>query len=73
MLSRLLPVNEHHVDRVLRVGLGLTMIGATLAGSIGLWGYVGVIPLVTGLVGSCPIYTLFGLSTCPISTRTKTT
>lgn len=63
MLETILPKNEHMIDRVLRVGLGLALIALVFVGPQTLWGWLGLIPLVTGLVGSCPIYTLFGAST----------
>jgi len=57
--------NVGRLDRVLRVGAGLALIAATLAGLIGPWGWVGVVPLATGLLRTCPLYTLLGLRTCP--------
>ena len=59
----LLKVNEHPIERVLRVGLGLALIGLAATGSVGMWAYVGIVPLATGLIGSCPIYSLLGIST----------
>ncbi|MFO1218589.1 MAG: DUF2892 domain-containing protein [Burkholderiaceae bacterium] len=53
-------------DRALRVVAGLALIGLTLAGTIGAWGWIGVVPLVTGLFSFCPLYTLIGLNTCPM-------
>jgi len=64
-MSRFLSVNEHPVERVVRVAAGLALLGLALAGSIGPWGYIGVVPLLTGLVGSCPLYSVLGISTCP--------
>lgn len=58
--------NVGGIDRVIRVVVGLALIGATLAGSIGVWGWIGVIPLLTGLFGVCPAYKLIGLNTCPL-------
>jgi len=66
-MSALLPRNEHTVDRVLRVALGLGLLSLAFVGPQTPWGWLGAIPLVTGLVGSCPLYTLLGLSTCPIA------
>jgi hypothetical protein len=57
--------NVGGVDRVLRVVAGLVLIGLTLAGQIGPWGWIGVVALLTGALGSCPLYTALGLSTCP--------
>lgn len=56
-------VNEGGIDRGLRIIVGLVLIGLTLAGQIGIWGWIGVVPLVTGLIGWCPAYSLFGLKT----------
>ncbi len=53
-------------DRLLRVVVGAVLIVMTLMGTIGIWGWIGVIPLVTGLVGRCPMYGLLGMSTCPM-------
>lgn len=62
-MNRLLPQNEHVVDRVARVGIGLVLTSLTLWGPHTLWGLVGLVPIVTGLVGSCPLYTSVGFST----------
>lgn len=59
--------NVGGVDRMLRVAVGLALIVATLAGLIGLWGWVGVVPLATGLLRTCPLYTLLGIRTCPVA------
>lgn len=58
--------NVGNIDRVLRVVLGIVLIGLTLLGTIGAWGWIGVVPLVTAALGSCPAYTLLGISTCPM-------
>ncbi|QDQ86776.1 DUF2892 domain-containing protein [Alcaligenaceae bacterium SJ-26] len=55
--------NVGGVDRVLRIVLGLLLIGLTLGGQIGAWGWIGVVPLATGLVKWCPLYLPFGWST----------
>ncbi|MDT3678622.1 MAG: DUF2892 domain-containing protein [Burkholderiaceae bacterium] len=54
-------------DRVLRIVAGLVLIVLTLMGTIGVWGWIGLVPLATGLIGHCPMYKMLGLSTCPIS------
>ncbi len=65
MLSKLLPHNEHVIERALRIALGLGLLAIAFVGPKTPWGFVGVVPLLTGLLGSCPLYTLFGISTCP--------
>lgn len=62
-MSKLVPNNEHPVERVLRVAVGLVLLALIVVGPKTWWGLVGAVPLLTGLVGSCPIYTLFGWST----------
>ncbi|WP_444813800.1 YgaP family membrane protein [Variovorax arabinosiphilus] len=49
------------------------LLGANPSHDIGDWGYIGVVPLLTGLVGTCPLYTLLGLSTCPRDGRSDAT
>lgn len=56
--------NVGSVDRVIRVVAGVALIAATLVGAIGPWGWIGLVPLVTGLFRICPAYLPFGLSTC---------
>ena len=69
MKTRLLPQNIGATDRVLRVALGLLVLSLAFVGPQSAWGYLGLIPLATGLIGSCPFYTAFGLSTRPMRTR----
>jgi len=63
MLTRLFPHNEHLIERVVRVVVGLAALSLVFVGPQSNWGLLGLIPLVTGAVGSCPIYTVFGLNT----------
>jgi hypothetical protein len=72
MLSKILPRNEHTMDRGLRVALGLALLALFFFGPRTPWGLVGLVPLATGLLGTCPLYILFGISTCPLKTRTTT-
>ena len=58
--------NVGGVDRILRIVVGLALIAAAATGAIGVWGYIGLVPLATGLMGWCPLYPLIGLSTCPL-------
>ncbi|MBC7601995.1 MAG: DUF2892 domain-containing protein [Ramlibacter sp.] len=60
-----MKVNEGKIDRVLRVIVGALLIGLSLAGVIGYWGFIGIVPLVTGAVGMCPLYSLLGINSCP--------
>ena len=59
-----MKANIGTLDRVLRVGAGVVLLGLTVTGTIGLWGYIGVIPLLTGLVSICPAYSLLGINSC---------
>ena len=69
MATQLLPQNEGTLDRTLRVIVGLALLLLVFVGPKSLWGLVGLVPLVTGLVGSCPLYSLLGLRTCPLPPR----
>ncbi|MEZ4288461.1 MAG: DUF2892 domain-containing protein [Polyangiales bacterium] len=73
MLEKLLPRNEHTADRVVRIAIGLGVLSLAFVGPKTPWGYLGLIPLVTGLLGSCPMYTLFGVSTCKRAGTTPNT
>ena len=57
--------NESPLDRGLRVVIGIVLLSLVVIGPKTLWGLVGLVPLLTGLVGFCPLYRLLGLSTCP--------
>lgn len=61
--------NEATFDRVVRVIVGLAILSLTFVGPQSLWGLIGLIPLVTGLFGFCPLYKIFGFSTCPIAKK----
>ena len=58
--------NEGKVDRTLRVVLGAALIALVFVGPQTAWGWLGVVPLVTGLIGNCPVYSLLGINTCGI-------
>ncbi len=55
--------NEGSIDRALRIIVGLVLISMVFFGMKTNWGWVGLVPLITGLVGSCPVYSILGLST----------
>ncbi len=59
-------INEGSLDRVVRVVVGLVLMALAATGKVGAWGWIGIVPLLTGLVGFCPGYKLFGFSTCPL-------
>ena len=61
-----MKVNEHKVDRVLRVIVGAFILTLIFWGPKNLWGLLGLIPLATGLIGNCPLYSLLGFSTCKV-------
>ncbi len=65
----IMKFNVGTIDRVLRIIAGVALIALAATGTVGLWGYIGVVPLATGLFKFCPAYTLFGLSTCPMEKR----
>jgi len=69
MLSKILPRNENTTDRVLRVLVGAGLVSLVFVGPQTPWGWVGVVPLLTGMLGSCPLYTVLGLSTCPMKSK----
>lgn len=58
--------NEGTADRALRVVAGFALISLVFVGPQSPWGWVGLVPLVTGLIGSCPLYSLLGINTCGI-------
>lgn len=65
MAANLLARNEGTIDRALRVILGLGLLFIAFTGR-GAWGYLGIVPLLTGALGSCPLYSVLGISTCPV-------
>jgi hypothetical protein len=71
MMKILFPQNEHIVDRTLRVILGLVLLSLVFIGPRTAWGLIGLLPLFTGLVGSCPVYRLLGISTCKSSCKSN--
>jgi hypothetical protein len=58
--------NVGGIDRVLRIVAGLVLIALTLMGTIGPWGWIGIVLLVTGLFSTCPLYSIIGMNTCPV-------
>ncbi len=60
-----MKTNEGAVDRVLRVLIGAGVLSLAFVGPQTPWGYLGLIPLLTGIVGFCPLYAMLGFNTCP--------
>lgn len=60
-----MKLNVGTIDKGLRIIAGIVLIALTLMGTIGVWGWIGVVPLVTGLMGYCPLYQVIGVNTCP--------
>ena len=58
--------NVGGIDRILRIVLGLALIALTLTGTIGVWGWIGVVLLITGAFSFCPLYTVLGFNSCPV-------
>ena len=65
----ILPRNEATFDRAIRIVLGLAVLSLYFIGPKTPWAFLGLVPLLTGALGSCPLYTLFGISTCAAPRR----
>jgi hypothetical protein len=61
--------NVGGIDRILRIVAGLVLIGLAATGTVGWWGWLGVVPLATGAIGWCPPYALLGWNTCSVNTK----
>lgn len=61
-----MPVNVGTIDRALRAIVGLVLIALVFVGPQTAWGWIGLVPLLTAVVGFCPAYTLFGVRSCPV-------
>ena len=61
-----MKANVGTIDRVLRAVVGLVLIGLAATDTVGVWGWIGVVPLATSLLRFCPAYTLIGGNTCPM-------
>ena len=61
-----MKLNVGGIDRILRITAGVVLVGLAATGTVGAWGWIGVVPLLTGLVGMCPLYSLLGVNTCKV-------
>jgi len=64
-----MPKNVGQIDRLVRALLGLALIILAATGTIGPWGYIGIVPLLTAVLRTCPAYTVLGINTCKTKAR----
>lgn len=64
-----MKLNVGGADRMLRIVAGLVLIALAATGTVGTWGWLGVVPLLTGVFRFCPGYTLLGVNTCPLNKK----
>jgi hypothetical protein len=65
-----MKTNVGGIDKILRIVVGIALITMAALGVVGTWGWIGVVPLLTGLLGTCPAYSLLGMNTCPLKKST---
>jgi O-antigen ligase len=61
-----MTTNEGNIDRIARIVAGIVLIALAATGTVGVWGWIGIVPLATGAIGWCPLYTMLGVRTCPM-------
>ena len=66
-----MKINVGTIDRVLRIVAGLVLIALAATGTVGWWGWLGVVPLATGLFRFCPAYTLLGITDAALAARER--
>lgn len=64
-----MKINEGKMDRIVRVVVGIILIATAATGVFSPWGYIGVVPVLTGAMGWCPLYTLLGINTCSMDRK----
>ena len=64
-----MKMNVGNIDRILRIVIGLALIALAATSTVGVWGYIGIIPLLTGIFKFCPAYSLLGINTCPMDKK----
>ncbi|TNE94942.1 YgaP family membrane protein [Porticoccus sp.] len=64
-----MKANVGTVDRTIRIVVGLVLIALVFVGPQTPWGWIGIVPLATGLISNCPLYSILGLSTCPMKKK----
>ena len=68
-MATMFMTNEGGADRTVRIIAGLVLLSLMFVGPKSMWGLLGAVPLLTGLAGTCPVYSLLGISTCPKTAR----
>ena len=71
-MIRFFQVNENPIERGVRILVGLGLLGIAFFGPKTPWGFIGILPLLTGAIGVCPLYSLLGISTCGAGSRKAT-
>lgn len=64
-----MKTNVGGIDRIARIVVGALLILLALLGTIGAWGWIGIVPLATGLLKTCPLYSILGMNTCPMQPK----
>ncbi len=64
-----MKLNVGGFDRIARILIGLVLLGLAATGTVGWWGWLGIVPLATGAIGWCPPYAMLGFSTCAMKTK----
>lgn len=64
-----MKMNVGNIDRILRIVAGIALIALAYTNTVGMWGYIGVVPLLTGLFKFCPAYTMLGVNTCQMDDK----
>ena len=67
--SMSMKANVGGIDRIARIVMGLVFVGLAATGTVGVWGWLGLVPLAPGLVGWCPPYAMLGWSTCAVNNK----
>jgi len=58
--------NVGTADRLIRIVVGIILLALAATGQVGLWGWIGILPLATGVLGWCPPYSMLGINTCGV-------
>lgn len=64
-----MKMNVGNIDRIVRIVIGLALIALAATSTVGVWGYIGIVPLLTGIFKFCPAYSLLGINTCPMDKK----